>query len=80
MNIEFIVCHIKNHHHSSLDETDYTRIDERFGSVFLTFGDENRRQCFLLEISDDALVEDTETLTIDLVFSSLFPAPSPVYV
>ena len=53
-------------------------IAESGGLVFLQFDNFTRRICFPLEVVDDGLVEDTETLTIDLVFSSLFPAPSGV--
>ena len=65
-------------YYSPLDEMDYVRIAESDGLVFLTFDDENRRQCFFLEITDDGLVEDTESLTIDLVFSSFLSSPSGV--
>ena len=63
-------------HYSSLDETDYGRIAEQDFSTFLQFGDMNRRQCATLMIVNDSALENTESLTIDLVFSSLFTPPS----
>ena len=65
-------------YYSSLDETDYGRIAESDFSAFLQFNDMNRRQCATLMIVNDEALENTESLTIDLVFSSLFTPPSGV--
>ena len=65
-------------HYSSLDEMDYNRIAEQDFSTFLQFNNMNRRQCATLMIVNDEALENTESLTIDLVFSSLFTPPSGV--
>ena len=57
---------------------DYVRIAEVDQLIFLLIDDKSRRNCFPLQITDDGLVEDIETFTIDLVFSSLLPLPSNV--
>ena len=57
---------------------DYVRIAEVDEMIFLLFDDISRRSCFPLLITDDGLVEDIETFTIDLVFSSFFSIPSNV--
>ena len=65
-------------HYSSLDETDYGRIAEQDFSTFLQFNNMSRGQCATLMIVNDSALENTESLTIDLVFSSLFTPPSLV--
>ena len=65
-------------HYSSLDETDYGRIAEQDFFIFLQFDDMNRRLCATLMIVNDDALENTESLTIDLVFSSLVTPPSGV--
>ena len=62
-------------HYSSLDETDYGRIAEQDFSTFLQFNNMDRRQCVPLMIVNDDALENTESLTIDLVFSSFFTPP-----
>ena len=61
-----------------IDESDFVSIAERNGLVFLQYDSSNRRSCFPLEINDDEVFENTESFTIDLVFSSYFLVPSRV--
>ena len=54
-------------------DSDPQRLVLRFDNIF-------RVSCFQFQIFDDGLTEDTESLTIDLVYSSVFPPPPGVTV
>lgn len=59
----------------TIDETDYTRISVALIDVVLIFDDATRRDCFLVRITDDDLVEGEEQFSLRILPDPFSPPP-----